>query len=250
MPQQTARPPLFPAGWLVEHDYTDETLGLLRAGKESEVYLVARSGNGRVSYLAEKRFKPRARRSFRDDALYRGGWVIGDRRVARAIRRGTRRGKEFIEGMWSESEWRNLVHLARAGASVPPPVEPCELGYRMAFVGENGHAAPRLSDVALDGREARALYRQLLDEVAVMLSAGRVHGDLSAYNVLYWHGRGVLIDFSQTVDVITHPAARDLLRRDVERVVWHFHRRGIQDEVERALREVGDDPRIYGAAGW
>jgi len=55
---------------------------------------------------------------------------------------------------------------------------------------------------------------------------------------------------TQTVDVITHPAARDLLRRDVERVVCTSADAGVEDDVERALREVGDDPRIYGAAHW
>jgi RIO kinase 1 len=248
MSQQFTRPPLFDDGWLVTHDYVDAILGVLRPGKESEVFLVARSADGRVSYLAEKRFKPRGERSFRHDSLYHGGWVIGDRRIARAIRRRSRRGKRFIEDMWAENEWQSLVHLAAAGATVPPPVERCDEGYRMAFIGDDRVAAPTLAQAVLDPPTARVVYEQLLQEIAIMLSAGRVHGDLSEYNVLYWRERAVVIDFSQTVDVITHPAARDLLRRDVERVVSHFRRRGVEDDVERALREVGDDPQIYGAA--
>jgi len=48
---------------------------------------------------------------------------------------------------------------------------------------------PALIDVELDAAEARALFDRLLWNIELMLAQGGVHGDLSAYNVLYWRAR-------------------------------------------------------------
>ena len=41
--------------------------------------------------------------------------------------------------------------------------------------------------------------------VELMLSLGRIHGDLSAYNVLYWQGEVKIIDFPQAIEPATNP---------------------------------------------
>jgi RIO kinase 1 len=74
-----------------------------------------------------------------------------------------------------------------------------------------------------------------------MLELDLVHGDLSAYNVLWWRGRAVLIDFSQSVDVVTHPAALDLIRRDIASLANYFIRRGVEIDVGEALGRIGVD---------
>jgi len=244
-----SREPLLPPDWLVPSGYRDETLGVLKAGKESEVHLVARTDGHRTSYIAEKRFKPRRERAFRADGPYVSGWVIGDRRIAKAIRKRTTRGIAMLEGVWAEREWRNLVLLHDAGATVPPPVERVAAGYRMAFIGDDGVAAPRLSSARPDRALAARLYAQLLDEIAVLLSCDRVHGDLSEYNVLLWRERAVVIDFSQTVDTVTHPAAETLLRRDLEHVCAYFRRLGVATDPDVVWREVGADAALTGRQG-
>ena len=260
-----AREPLFAEDWLVEYDYQEETLGTLKMGKESEVRLVARVGQGRTSYMAEKRFKSKGFRSFRDDALYRATWFTGPGagRALRAVRGKTRAGRQILERAWYGHEWNELRHLHSAGVTVPPPVEevlPTKLpsrtfhwrpigaaakggrdedregGYRMAFIGDPPAAAPRLSSIRLAPKEGIRVWHDLLREIALMLRAERVHGDLSAYNVLYWRERPVLIDFSQTVDVVTHPGARDLLHRDLEQLATYFQRQGVAADVDVAWR--------------
>jgi RIO kinase 1 len=57
-----------------------------------------------------------------------------------------------------------------------------------------------------------------------MLRAGHVHGDLSAYNILYADGQPVLIDFPQAVDACSNPNAHQLLHRDVENICHDFQR--------------------------
>lgn len=235
---------LFPSDWLVPEEW-NEHLGVVKTGKESEVHLVARHGGGRTSLLAEKRFRARDRRGFKDDWTYSGVWGEGTRREHRAMRNKTRYGKRALHARWIAHEWETLVHVHAAGVTVPPPVEVLDDGYRMAFVGDEAQAAPRLAEVALDRATAQRVWRELLDEVAVLVAAERVHGDLSAYNVLWWRERAVIIDLSQTVDVITHPAARELLERDLRCLSQYFVRRGVEIDIDRALVAVGGNTHRF-----
>jgi RIO kinase 1 len=258
------RPPLFAPDWLVDGEYHEETLGILKTGKESEVSLVARVGaGGRTSYIAEKCFKSRLFRGFQDDTAYRADWFRGGggARALRGIRRGREAGHRLLEGTWVTREWDALRHLHAAGVTVPPPVEQIETtarasrtgrirdsegGYRMAFVGDPPEAAPRLSSVRLAPDEAEHAWDAVLAELALMLRARRAHGDLSAYNVLYWRERPVLIDFSQTVDLVTHADAGALLRRDVERLAGYFRRQGIIADVALAWDRIGAERALDG----
>lgn len=236
---------LFPPGWLVTGSYRDTPLGVLKTGKESEVHLVARTGGERTTLLAEKRFKARDRRSFQNNWMYRGVWGEGTRREHRAMKKNTRFGHEAAHARWIAHEWESLVVLHAAGATVPPPVELLDDGYLMAFIGDGERAAPRLAEVDLAPQDARRVWDDLVDEIALIVSADRVHGDLSAFNVLWWHERTVLIDFSQTVDVVTHPAAHELLTRDITSLARYFTRRGVDVDIQRTLDRVGADVRRF-----
>jgi hypothetical protein len=141
---------LFPSDWLADAPYEDFDLGVLKAGKESEVYLVSRTGPTRTCLMAEKRFKPRLQRGFRNDYLYSGVWGEGTYREDRAIKNRTRFGQEVLQARWIGNEWTMLGRLHTAGVTVPPPVERIENGYRMAFIGDGDQAAPRLADINLD----------------------------------------------------------------------------------------------------
>ena len=238
-------PTLFPSDWLADAPYEDRDLGVLKAGKESEVYLVSRTGPTRTCLMAEKRFKPRLQRAFRNDYLYAGIWGEGGRHEGRAIKKRTRFGQEHLQARWESHEWVTLQRLHHAGVTVPPPVERVEHGYRMAFIGDGDRAAPRLSDVDLDLGTARRVWRELQREIRLILEAELVHGDLSAFNVLWWRERPVIIDFSQAVDAVVHPAARDLLRRAVERTAGYFRRQGVAVDLDAALALVGDSPARF-----
>jgi RIO kinase 1 len=238
-------PGLFPSDWLVTGGYRETRLGVLKTGKESEVHLVARTAGERTTLLAEKRFKARDRRSFQNDSLYRGVWGEGTRREHRAMKKNTRFGHEAAHARWIAQEWESLLLLHGAGVTVPPPVELLDDGYLMAFIGEGECAAPRLAEVDLAPPLARRVWDELLEELAILVSADRVHGDLSAFNILWWRERAVLIDFSQTVDIITHPAAFELLTRDVTSLARYFTRRGVDVEVDRVLRRIGADAHRF-----
>jgi RIO kinase 1 len=71
-----------------------------------------------------------------------------------------------------------------------------------------------------------------------MLKHHVIHGDLSAYNVLYWNGQIKIIDLPQIVDPRTNPNARGIFYRDVERVCDYFARYGIQSHPRGLAREL------------
>src|SRR5438876_10443022 len=135
--------------------------------------------------MAEKLFKPRLQRAFRNDYLYAGVWGQGTTHESRAIKKRTRFGQEHLQARWEAHEWITLQRLHAAGVTVPPPVERVEHGYRMAFIGDGDRAAPPLSDVDPDPGGARRAWRQRPRGIRSTLGAQRVHGDLWASNVLW-----------------------------------------------------------------
>jgi RIO kinase 1 len=94
-------------------------------------------------------------------------------------------------------------------------------------------AAPTLNTVRLERDEAEALFREVLRNIDLMLRHDLVHGDLSAYNILYWASEGspgeiTLIDFPQIINLRTNPKARFILERDIQRVCEYFAQQGVE----------------------
>ncbi|MGN6673158.1 MAG: RIO1 family regulatory kinase/ATPase domain-containing protein, partial [Thermomicrobiales bacterium] len=87
--------------------------------------------------------------------------------------------------------------------------------------------AALLREVRLAPEEAPALFAQLLRNVELFLACGRIHGDLSSYNILYWQGAITIIDLAQAVDPKENAATFLLLERDIERTYRYFARYGI-----------------------
>jgi serine/threonine-protein kinase RIO1 len=65
-----------------------------------------------------------------------------------------------------------------------------------------------------------------------------IHGDLSAYNILYWEGSAVLIDFPQVIETSTNEDAYGILGRDVQRVCDYFGKQGVQCDPAALLDEL------------
>ncbi len=213
-----------------------DVLRRVKGGKEANVYCCRANPALGIELLAAKIYRPRMFRNLRNDALYRqgrrildeDGKPVRDGRLLRAVRKGTRMGKEVQHTSWLEHEYLALVELHAAGADVPRPLASGYNTVLMEYVGDLQTPAPALTEVRLTRAEARATYDRLLWNVAVMLQHGRVHGDLSAYNVLYWQGRACIIDWPQVIDPAANRAARAILARDVTRLCEHFTRYGIR----------------------
>ena len=72
----------------------------------------------------------------------------------------------------------------------------------------------------------------------LMLSMGIVHGDLSAYNILYWDGKITFIDFPQVSSVTSNPNAEFILKRDITRVCDYFSKQGVDCDADHITRHL------------
>jgi RIO kinase 1 len=234
--------------WLITHSFTERDAGVLKSGKEAEVFLVERVAAHGTCLLAHKRYRPRYPKIgelrelgfskgtiYRADKVYRAGWNL-KQRERRAIDSGSRAGHQMAAGMWPANEMAMLGRAWRAGASVPYPVGRTDDGLLMEFIGDREQAAPRLVNAQLSAADIEAAGEQMMGSLRAMSAAGVVHGDLSPYNILWWHGRLVIIDFPQAVDATTNVYAPELLQRDVSNVAGWF---------ERQRRPI-DENELYG----
>lgn len=206
----------------------EDILFPIKSGKEAVVYCCRGGAKINHQLAAAKVYKPRAYRSFRNDAVYREGRVILNKRDARAAAKRTRHGQHVLSGTWTDHEWETLRTLHAAGADVPKPLARSGGGLLMEFVGDGDLPARTLKTAELSQRQAQEVWARLLDNIQLWLSRYIVHGDLSAYNVLYDGRRPVVIDFPQACDPRFNTNAYDLLVRDIENLARYFDRHGVE----------------------
>ena len=98
----------------------------------------------------------------------------------------------------------------------------------------------RVSNVRLSPGAAEVLLEEALRNIEIMLSCHVVHGDLSAYNMLYAGERLRVIDMPQAVDARTNPNAGRLLARDVANVCRYFASQGADADPGTFASELWD----------
>ncbi len=204
---------------LFEQGLITELVGELKSGKEATVYLA----RGPQGLIAAKLYRDARVRSFKNDTRYRDGRFIGDAGAKKAIEQRSRTGVNVQQALWVMHEYSQLWALFEAGLPVPKPLvgpgaDDCARAGRtvlMSFVGNESGAAPRLSDVRLSPEEAADAFEQSVRLLIALLKLGKVHGDFSAYNLLWWEGRVIVIDVPQMVNVEENREAAALLERDV-----------------------------------
>jgi RIO kinase 1 len=231
--------------WLVtDLAAVDTELGILKTGKEADVFLLRRGvpGTQRTCLLAAKRYRAAEHRMFQRDSEYLEGRRVRESRDNRAMAKRSAVGRAMIADQWANAEFAALAQLSAAGLPVPYPVQVLGTELLLEFVGEpDGRAAPRLAETRPDGAELASLWGQLVTALCELARLGYAHGDLSAYNLLVHRGRLVLIDLPQVVDVIANPRGAEFLARDAANVARWFTARGLAEAADLApllLREA------------
>jgi RIO kinase 1 len=217
--------------WLVtELAAVDTELGVLKTGKEADVFLIRRGvpGTGRSCLLAAKRYRSAEHRMFHRDDGYLEGRQTRNSRVNRAMSSRSAFGREAIAGQWAGAEFAALARLYEAGIPVPYPAQILGTELLLEFIGgPDGTAAPRLAETRPAPAELAGLWDQLVAALVSLARDGLAHGDLSAYNLLVTGGRLVMIDLPQVVDVIANPRGASFLTRDAENIGRWFTARGL-----------------------
>lgn len=247
----TYSPSRYEATWLIsslqpfyEQAMITDVLAKVKGGKEASVYRCAAHPSTGETFLAAKVYRPRMFRQLRNDKLYREGRAVLDAdghdvigglhrdRIERALGKKTEFGVQVAHTSWLMHEFKALEELHAAGAAVPKPVQAAENAILMGYVGDERLAAPMLSDVSLEPGEAQPLFDSVLHSVKLMLERGFVHGDLSAYNMLYWAGEVTIIDFPQIADVRSNASAGFILHRDITRTCEYFAGQGVKCDAD------------------
>ena len=246
--------------WLIEslrpfydqHQISD-VVAIIKGGKEANVYRCAAAEGSEVPWLAAKVYRPRIFRTLSNDAMYRKGRnTLGengrpvkktDHRLMRALGKKTKFGTQVAHTSWLMYEFNTMQTLYAAGANVPKPYAVAANAILLDYVGDGPLAAPTLSDVRLERGEANRLFEVVLHNLELLLRHNLVHGDLSAYNILYLDGEVTLIDFPQVMTLVLEDGrandnAHFVLKRDVTRVCQYFARQGVKCDAEAVFREM------------
>src|SRR5690606_15411808 len=147
-------------------------------------------------------------------------------------------GQQVSHTSWLMYEYTTMQRLYAAGASVPRPVASGENAILMSYHGDENMAAPLLSEVSMERDEAEALFQEVLRNIRLFLEHDLVHGDLSAYNILYWEGEVTIIDFPQVVNCYANRNAYSILKRDIERICQYFGSQGAKHNPSEILHEL------------
>ena len=220
----------------------DTELGILKTGKEADVFLLERAvpeDPDQAVVMAAKRYRGEDHRTFHRSAGYTEGRRTRSSRDARAMAKKTAHGRAVAAGQWAWAEWEALSRFWSAGVPVPYPVQIDGTEILMELVHVDGEPAPRLAQTRPGGDLLASYFDQVRDAMLALARDGVAHGDLSPYNILAAGDRVVIIDLPQAVDIVANPAGLDFLMRDCVNVCTWFRARGLPEEV-------ADEHRLFG----
>lgn len=233
-------------GNFYDEHWLDDVVSLLKGGKEANVYRCLGNSTTQVEYIAAKVYRPRQFRNLRNDHLYRegrtdlddsGNQITNDGKL-QAMRSRSSYGQRLLHTSWIEYEYQALSRLHAAGGDVPRPYARGHNAILMEYIGGPNQPAPTLNSIRLEAHAARRSFEQVIHNINLMLSEGQVHGDLSAFNILYWDRQIVLIDFPQVVSPRENRNAYRIFERDVSRVCEYFARNGLSYDPYRMAAQL------------
>lgn len=228
--------------WVITDDGAIDTeLGVLKTGKEADVFLIERAVPGdpeKSAIMAAKRYRSSEHRQFHRDAGYTEGRRVRRSRDNRAMAKKTTWGRAVASGAWANQEFGALTSLWSAGVPVPYPVMIDGTEILMEFIEVDGDAAPRLAQVRPDRATVESYFEQLRDAMGVLARHGWAHGDLSPYNILAQGERVVIIDLPQVLDIVGNPHGVEFLHRDCRNVCQWFTARGLEVDPDELLSEL------------
>jgi len=207
----------------INYGLATDVLYQMSAGKEASIYL-ALWNNFPIILKAYRIWATPHKLSMtkgyvRESSGKRTRWILG-----------------LIEDI-AVKEFDILDNCFRAGVRVPTPISRVANYITMRFIGDGETPAPQLREVQLENPEA--VLNEIFDQYLLMYrDANYVHGDLSAYNILWWKDQPWIIDTPQSEPVNKWSDMNKvelILRRDIENVLKYFEPYGVVRDPEHIL---------------
>src|SRR6266508_1852161 len=198
--------------------FLDELISGIKTGKEASVFL----GKNSAGLVAVKVYTDLRVRSFKRDASYREGRFIGDTRIEKAIEQGSQKGLNAHQILWVQEEFRQMKHLFGYGVKVPKTIAINGISLNLKIIKD----------------EAEEPFTQSVQNLKLIVKSVRVHGDYSAFNILWHNEKAVVIDFPQVIEFKNNPNADAFLKRDVHSLCKSFMKPGVNADEVKVLREV------------
>lgn len=156
------------------------------------------------------------------------------------IRESSGKKTRWILGLIEDvavGEFDILQNCFNSGVRVPTPISRVANYLTMRFIGDGEIPAPQLREVELENPEA--VLNEILDQYMIMYrDAHYTHGDLSAYNILWWQDKPWFIDVPQGEPVNKWSDMNKVelfLRRDIKNVLKYFKTYGIERDPAHIL---------------
>ncbi|MHB1492195.1 MAG: serine protein kinase RIO [Thermoplasmataceae archaeon] len=133
--------------------------------------------------------------------------------------------------VWARKEFINLKNMDERGVKCPVPIGVHKNVLLMQYIGTTLKPSPQLRNV---GHElvANYFFSAMKQYKNMVEKCYLIHADLSEYNILCYRNNSYIIDVGQSVP-ITHPMARDFLKRDINNMIVFAKKIGIsQSEIE------------------
>ena len=157
------------------------------------------------------------------------------------IRESSGKKTRWILGLLEDiavNEFDILQTCFKAGVRVPTPISRVANYLTMRFIGDGDAPAPQLREVELENPEL--VLNEVLDQYLIMYrDAHYAHGDLSAYNILWWNERPWIIDVPQTEAVnkwCDMNKIELILQRDILNILSYFESYGIERDPDLILQ--------------
>ncbi|MCD6403446.1 MAG: serine protein kinase RIO [Candidatus Aenigmarchaeota archaeon] len=208
---------------LMNKGFIDTVESVVKEGKES-VVLAGLDKQGR--WVAIKVYRTLA-------CDYKSMWkyLVGDPRI-----KGLKKDRWKVVSLWCKKEFKNLLRAKEGGVDCPQPIAFYQNVLVMEFIGKKGVPAPRLVDVELGNPER--VYKKVVKNLEKIIKAGLVHGDFSAYNILFYK-KPWIIDFSHAMPIKHHILALDFLKKDIRNISKFFSKLGVEvEDVEEVYRRL------------
>lgn len=188
----------------------------IKSGKEASVYLLLVDNY----YRALKVYKAGLKYSTKQDYISLA--EIGDSRTIRAIKNKSATGIDSMTSTWTAREFKTMSQISFYTQNVPEVYDFGKDYILMEFIGTEENPAPRLSDLNLTKPKAEACLIDILDCIKLFIENDFVHGDLSAYNILFHQDFPVIIDFPQILNISKNPHAYNKLVKDIDNIKSYF----------------------------